>query len=45
MSIQVTCPNGHRLRVKNRFAGKAGDCPYCRAKVRVPAARAPGRTT
>lgn len=40
MSIQVTCPNGHRLRVKNSFAGKTGYCPYCRAKVRVPAARA-----
>ena len=40
MSIRVTCPNGHHLRVKNSFAGKSGYCPYCRAKVRVPAARA-----
>ena len=36
MSIQVSCPNGHVLRVKDRFAGKSGYCPRCRAKVRVP---------
>ncbi len=36
MSIQVACPNGHNLRVKDRFAGKGGYCPHCRAKVHVP---------
>jgi RNA polymerase subunit RPABC4/transcription elongation factor Spt4 len=37
MSIQVTCPNGHVLRLKESFAGKTGYCPHCRAKVYVPA--------
>ncbi|HLA84458.1 MAG TPA: hypothetical protein VJL29_06665 [Thermoguttaceae bacterium] len=36
MSIQVTCPNGHVLRVKSCFAGKVGLCPTCKAKVLVP---------
>ncbi len=36
MSIQVTCPNGHRLRVKDSLAGKSGYCPHCRARVHVP---------
>ncbi len=36
MSIQVTCPNGHQLRVKDSFAGKSGYCPRCRARVHVP---------
>lgn len=39
MSIQVSCPNGHVLRVKDSFAGKSGYCPHCRAKVHVPASR------
>ncbi|MDY0166908.1 MAG: hypothetical protein RBS80_10215 [Thermoguttaceae bacterium] len=36
MSIQVCCPNGHQLRVKDSFAGKSGCCPHCHAKVHVP---------
>ncbi len=36
MSIEVSCPNGHVLRVKDSFAGKSGYCPHCRAKVHVP---------
>ncbi len=36
MSIEVSCANGHVLRVKNSFAGKTGYCPHCRAKVHVP---------
>ena len=36
MAIEVRCPNGHVLRVKDECAGKAGLCPQCRAKVRVP---------
>ncbi len=36
MSIQVSCPNGHQLRVKDSYAGKSGCCPHCRAKVHVP---------
>ena len=40
MSIQVTCPNGHVLRVKDCFAGKAGLCPVCKAQVVVPKPKA-----
>jgi Zn-finger nucleic acid-binding protein len=37
MSIQVTCPNGHDLHVKEKFAGQLGLCPKCQARVLVPA--------
>ena len=36
MSIQVKCPNGHLLTVKNKYAGMSGLCPHCRARVQVP---------
>ncbi len=36
MAIQVTCPNGHILHVKNKYAGKSGLCPHCHARVQVP---------
>ena len=36
MSIQVSCPNGHVLHVKDSYAGKSGHCPHCHAKVHVP---------
>jgi anti-anti-sigma factor len=36
MSIEVKCPNGHSMRVKNEFAGKSGLCPYCQARIVVP---------
>jgi hypothetical protein len=36
MSIEVTCPQGHRLRVKDSFAGKKGLCPMCKTPVLVP---------
>lgn len=36
MSIQVSCPNGHVLRVKDSCAGSSGYCPHCHAKVHVP---------
>ncbi len=40
MGIQVTCPNGHEFKVKDRYAGKKGLCPYCKGQVavRVPKA-------
>lgn len=40
MGIAVTCPNGHEFKVKDRYAGKKGLCPYCKGQVavRVPAA-------
>lgn len=37
MSIKVTCPNGHALKVKDEFAGRTGRCPRCKVKVQVPA--------
>ena len=36
MSIQLVCPNGHRLTAKESNAGKAGKCPVCQAPVSVP---------
>jgi anti-anti-sigma factor len=38
MSIEVTCPNGHLLRVKSEFAGRSGLCPNCNARIDVPKA-------
>jgi len=34
--IEVVCPNGHRLKVKDDFAGRTGACPICGSKVKVP---------
>jgi hypothetical protein len=49
MGIVVYCPNGHRVKVKDVFAGKRVHCPVCQAKTRVPrsapAAVPPGSTT
>lgn len=45
MGIVAYCPNGHRVKVKDEFAGRKGVCPECRARFRVPrgeAARAEG---
>ena len=38
MGIAVTCPNGHQFKVKDKYAGKKGICPYCEGQVlvRVP---------
>jgi hypothetical protein len=38
MGITVTCPNGHEFKVKDKYAGKKGLCPYCKDQVpvRVP---------
>jgi hypothetical protein len=36
MAIELTCPNGHKLKVKDEFAGRAGLCPCCKARVNVP---------
>ncbi len=40
MGIAVTCPNGHEFKVKEKYAGKKGLCPYCKGQVaiRVPKA-------
>jgi hypothetical protein len=36
MGIRVTCPNGHRLNLKNSLAGRRGVCPHCGAKFVIP---------
>ncbi len=36
MSIRTVCANGHKLKIKNKYAGKAGSCPVCGARMRVP---------
>ena len=38
MLIEVRCPNGHVLHVKEKHAGKIGACPHCSTPVRVPLA-------
>jgi hypothetical protein len=35
--IVFLCPNGHRLNGPARLKGKAGQCPHCGAKFRIPA--------
>lgn len=38
MSIRVTCPGCHtRFNVSDKFAGRDGPCPKCKAKIRIPA--------
>ena len=39
MGIVCHCPNGHRIKVKDRFAGKRGLCPTCGATFRIGTAR------
>jgi hypothetical protein len=39
MSIAVTCPSGHLLKIADNMAGRAGRCPICREIVNVPALR------
>lgn len=34
--IRFTCPNGHRLSIKESAAGKPGKCPNCNSKFLVP---------
>ena len=36
MSIKVTCPNGHELKIKNKYAGRKGRCPMCKARIKIP---------
>lgn len=36
MSIEFACPNGHKLKVKDKYAGQTGVCPHCQARVLVP---------
>ena len=36
MSIQLVCPNGHRLTAKEANAGKTGKCPVCKTPIVIP---------
>jgi hypothetical protein len=36
MSIEFTCPNGHRLSTKDDDSGKLAKCPKCGAVTKVP---------
>jgi hypothetical protein len=36
MSITVLCPNEHLLKIKDKYAGKKGLCPICKARVQAP---------
>ncbi len=35
MGISVTCPHGHEFKVKDKYAGKKGLCPFCKDQVAV----------
>lgn len=35
MGISVICPNGHEFKVKDKYAGKKGLCPFCKDQVAV----------
>ena len=35
MGISVKCPNGQDFKVKDKYAGKKGLCPFCDGKVKV----------
>ena len=37
MGIRFYCPNGHKLNVKSFQAGRRGICPFCGAKIIIPA--------
>ncbi|MCL2710460.1 MAG: hypothetical protein FWE95_06240 [Planctomycetaceae bacterium] len=35
-TIELVCPNGHRLTAKESSAGKTGKCPVCQARIAIP---------
>ena len=36
MPVEFRCPNGHLLRVSDKYSGRIGSCPTCAARVIVP---------
>ncbi len=36
MSIRVVCPQGHDLKIKEKYAGMMGVCPICGTPIKVP---------
>jgi hypothetical protein len=45
MGIRFSCPNGHKLNVKETLAGRRGICPACGAKFVIPSAGDAGPVT
>jgi hypothetical protein len=41
MAILLTCPNGHKLSVAEKHAGKKAQCSVCKAIVPIPKPKAP----
>ena len=42
MTIEVLCPNGHRLSCRDDRAGSWGKCPRCGTAVRIPSVNGQG---
>lgn len=36
MWIRIKCPNGHELKIGEKYAGRRGKCPHCQARVLIP---------
>jgi DNA-directed RNA polymerase subunit RPC12/RpoP len=36
MWIRLDCPNGHPVKVEEKYAGRMGRCPMCGVKVLIP---------
>jgi hypothetical protein len=36
MGLEVTCPNGHILRLSEKYAGKSVRCPRCQKVLEIP---------
>ncbi len=36
MAIEITCPNGHLLRLAEKYAGKNVRCPKCQTVLQIP---------
>jgi hypothetical protein len=41
MGIVAFCPQGHRVKVKDEFAGRKGICPECGTRFRIPLESSP----
>ena len=36
MPLAIRCPNGHKLNVPSKYAGKSVNCPACKSQFEVP---------
>lgn len=41
MGIVASCPQGHRVKVKDHLAGRKGICPECGTRFRIPLQASP----